>query len=108
LKIFRMKNNRILVTKTKIAGFGMNFQNSNNMMFFGLSDSWEAYYQAIRRQYRFGQTKEVNVHIVMSEAEREIFTNVMNKEEVAKTMIDELINHVKDFEKRRNTIRIEK
>jgi len=96
---FQDEKYRILVTKTKIAGFGMNFQNSNNMMFFGLSDSWEAYYQAIRRQYRFGQTKEVNVHIVMSEAEREIFTNVMNKEEVAKTMIDELINHVKDFEK---------
>lgn len=96
---FQDEKYRILVTKTKIAGFGMNFQNSNNMMFFGLSDSWEAYYQAIRRQYRFGQTKEVNVHIVMSEAEREIFTNVMNKEEIAKTMIDELINHVKDFEK---------
>ncbi len=90
---------RILVTKTKIAGFGMNFQNAHNMLFLGLSDSWEAYYQAIRRQYRFGQKEEVNVHIVLSDVEREIYTNVMQKEALSKTMIDELINHVKEFEK---------
>lgn len=89
---------RILVTKTKIAGFGMNFQQAHNMLFLGLSDSWEAYYQAVRRMYRFGQTKPVNVFIVLSEAEREIYTNVMQKESVAKTMSAELIKHIRTYE----------
>lgn len=89
---------RILVTKTKIAGFGMNFQNAHNMLFLGLSDSWEAYYQAIRREYRFGQKEPVNVYIVLSEAEREIYVNVMQKEAVAKNMSSELIKHVEKYE----------
>jgi len=90
---------RILVTKPKIAGFGMNFQNSHNMLFLGLSDSWEAYYQCIRRQWRFGQINPVNVHIVLSEAEREIYSNVMQKESIAKNMSAELIKHVQKYEK---------
>jgi len=89
---------RILVSKTKIAGFGMNFQNAHNMLFLGLSDSWEAYYQAIRREYRFGQKEPVNVYIVLSEAEREIYTNVMQKEAVAKNMTAQLIKHVQKYE----------
>lgn len=90
---------RILVTKPKIAGFGMNFQNAHNMLFLGLSDSWEAYYQCIRREYRFGQKEPVNVYIILSEAEREIYTNVMQKEAVAKNMSAELIRHVEKYEK---------
>jgi DNA modification methylase len=89
---------RILISKTRIAGFGMNFQNAHNMLFLGLSDSWEAYYQAIRREYRFGQKEPVNVYIVLSEAEREIYTNVMQKEAVAKNMTSELIKHVQKYE----------
>ncbi len=95
---FQDKKYRILVTKTKIAGFGMNFQNAHNMLFLGLSDSWEAYYQAIRREYRFGQKEAVNVYIVLSEAEREIYANVMQKEAVAKNMSNELIKHVRKYE----------
>ena len=76
----------------------MNFQNAHNMIFLGLSDSWEAYYQAIRREYRFGQKEPVNVYIILSEAEREIYTNVMQKEAVAKNMTSELIKHVKKYE----------
>jgi DNA modification methylase len=90
---------RILVTKPKIAGFGMNFQNSHNMIFVGLSDSWESYYQCIRRQYRFGQNKPVNVYIVLSEIEREIYDNVMQKERIANRMSEELIQHLKNYEK---------
>jgi DNA modification methylase/superfamily II DNA or RNA helicase len=89
---------RILVTKTKIAGFGMNFQNAHNMLFLGLSDSWEAYYQAIRREWRFGQKYPVNVYIVLSEAEREIYANVMQKESVSMNMSAQLIKHVKKYE----------
>jgi DNA modification methylase/superfamily II DNA or RNA helicase len=89
---------RILVSKTKIAGFGMNFQNAHNMLFLGLSDSWEAYYQAIRREWRFGQKHPVNVYIVLSEAEREIYANVMQKEAVSMNMSAQLINHIKKYE----------
>ncbi|MFA5379465.1 MAG: DNA methyltransferase [Dehalococcoidia bacterium] len=95
---FQDKKYRILVTKPKIAGFGMNFQNAHNMLFLGLSDSWEAYYQCIRREWRFGQKEPVNVHIVLSEAEREIYANVMQKEAVAKNMSAELIKHVQKYE----------
>lgn len=89
----------ILVTKPKIAGFGMNFQNAHNMVFIGLGDSWEAYYQCIRREWRFGQTRPVNVYIVMSEVEREIYDNVMRKEMAAREMSAKLISHVQKYEK---------
>jgi hypothetical protein len=71
---------RVLVTKPSIAGFGMNFQQCNRMVFVGLSDSWESYYQAIRRCWRFGQTRPVDVHIVVSELEQQITENVQRKE----------------------------
>ena len=89
---------RVLITKPKIAGFGMNLQNAHRMAFVGLSDSWEAYYQSIRRSWRFGQTEAVDVRIVLSDAEGEIFDNVMRKEREAKTMQERLIEHVRRYE----------
>ena len=88
----------VLVTKPKIAGFGMNFQNAHKMAFVGLSDSWESYYQAIRRCWRFGQTKPVNVHIVLSDIEETIYHNVMRKEREAKKMSEQLIANVQRYE----------
>lgn len=96
---FQDKRHRVLISKPKIAGFGMNFQNAHNMIFVGLNDSWEAYYQCIRREYRFGQTHPVNVYIVLSEVERQIFDNVMQKERIAKYMSDQLIQSIHRFEK---------
>ena len=90
---------RVLITKTKIAGFGMNFQNCHNMAFMGLSDSWEAYYQAIRRCYRFGQEHPVNVYIILGDVEQEIMGNIMKKEGQANNMAARLIENVKEFEK---------
>ena len=90
---------RVLVTKPAIAGFGMNFQNAHRMAFVGLSDSWEAYYQAIRRCWRFGQTQPVEAAIVLSDAESAIFENVMDKEREAKRMQERLIEHVAAFER---------
>jgi hypothetical protein len=78
---------------------GMNFQNACRMVFVGLSDSWEAYYQAIRREWRFGQERAVQVYIVLSEAERDIYNNVMGKEEEANRMSDNLIANVAEFER---------
>lgn len=98
IEAFQDGQHRVLVTKPKIAGFGMNFQNAPNQVFVGLSDSWEQFYQAIRRSYRFGQTRPVNVHIVLTEIEREIYDNVMRKEEIAKEMSTQLIASVRQFE----------
>lgn len=96
---FQDKKLKVLITKSKISGFGMNFQNCHNMVFVGLGDSWESYYQCIRRAYRFGQKKAVNVYIVLSDIEHEIFDNVMQKERMAIKMSQDLIDHVKTFEK---------
>jgi DNA modification methylase len=89
---------RVLVTKTKIAGFGMNFQNCHNMAFLGLNDSWESYYQAIRRCYRFGQKHPVSAYIVLGDVEQEILYNIKRKEEQANLMATKLIENVQQFE----------
>lgn len=75
---------RYLVTKPSIAGMGLNFQSCARMVFVGLSDSYEAYYQAIRRCWRFGQTRPVDVHIVLADVERSIYLNVLDKESTAR------------------------
>lgn len=90
---------RVLVTKPRIAGFGMNFQNAHRMAFVGLSDSWESYYQAIRRMWRFGQEREVEAVVVLSDAEAAIYENVMSKEREAQRMQARLIEHVATFER---------
>lgn len=90
---------QVLVTKPKIGAYGMNFQNANNMVFFGMNDSWETYYQAIRREWRFGQTKPVNVYLLLSSLEREIYENVMRKEKGAYRLRTEMIKLIKNFEK---------
>lgn len=89
---------RVLVTKSKIGGFGMNFQNCHNIIFYGLNDSWESYYQSIRRCYRFGQNESVNVYIVISDIETGIYENVKKKAEMAERMMNGLINEVKLYE----------
>ena len=70
---------KCLVTKPSIAGFGMNWQNCHNMIFVGLSDSYEQYYQALRRCWRFGQKREVNAYIVISEKEGAVKANIERK-----------------------------
>ena len=99
LEAFQDGSIRVLISKPRIAGFGMNFQNAHRMAFVGLSDSWEAYYQCIRRSWRFGQTEPVDVAIVLSEAESAIYENVMEKEREAKSMQAKLIEHVAAFER---------
>lgn len=90
---------KILITKPKIGGFGMNFQNANNMVFFGLNDSWETFYQAIRREWRFGQKKPVNVFIILSYLEQEIYDNVLRKDKQARRLRNKMIELLKDYEK---------
>ena len=72
---------RVLITKPSIAGFGMNWQHCNNMAFVGLTYSYESFYQAVRRCWRFGQLRHVNAHLVMTNAEAAIWRNVAGKAE---------------------------
>jgi len=89
----------ILITKPKIGAFGMNFQNANNMIFFGMNDSWETYYQAIRREWRFGQKKPVSVYLVLTNIEQEIYENILRKEKQAYRLRINMVNRLKDYEK---------
>lgn len=86
-----------LVTKAGISGHGMNWQHCARMVFVGLSDSWESYYQAIRRCWRFGQTRPVRVHVILSDRERDIWNNVCRKEAEAERLARELIEHSSEF-----------
>ena len=88
---------KCLVTKPSIAGFGMNWQNCNNMIFVGLSDSYEAYYQAIRRCWRFGQAKEVNVYIIISSQEGTVKENIERKQQDTEKMQQAMIKLTKDI-----------
>jgi DNA modification methylase len=85
---------RVLVTKPKIAGFGMNWQHCNNVAFLGLNDSWESYYQAVRRCWRFGQTRSVNVHIVTADIEGAVVSNIQRKEDDAQRMAAMMVDHM--------------
>ena len=101
LEDFAIGKTRVLVTKASIAGFGMNFQHCNNANFLGLSHSWEAYYQAIRRIYRFGQKKPVHVHITVSARDAAVVANIHRKEADFDRMLDGMVNAMKD-ETRKN------
>jgi len=98
IEAFQDGKYRVLVTKPSIAGFGMNFQNAHNQVFVGLSYSWEEWYQAIRRCYRFGQVHEVNVYVVLTRLEQEVYDTILMKEQVATAMSEQLIQHVRRHE----------
>lgn len=103
---FAKGNIDCLISKPSICGFGMNWQVCHNIIFCGLSDSFEQFYQAIRRCYRFGQTNPVNVYIVISEKELSILDNVKEKENKHKKMSINMINIVS--EKLKEDLQIEK
>jgi hypothetical protein len=90
---------RVLISKIKVLGFGMNLQQCHHMAFVGMSDSYEGYYQGIRRCWRFGQTSPVSVHIVVSEAELQIVENVRRKEVAATDLSTQLLQHLSVFER---------
>jgi len=81
LAAFTNGNTRVLVSKPSICGFGMNWQHCRNVAFVGLSYSFEDFYQALRRSYRFGQQHEVNAYIVQARTEGAILATVKRKME---------------------------
>ena len=88
---------RVLISKPKIAGSGLNLQHCADMAFVGLSDSYEQLYQAIRRCYRFGQTRPVNVHVITAETEGAVVSNIKRKEREAEETYNSMIEHMKDL-----------
>lgn len=99
LAAFQDGGYRVLVTKPSIAGFGLNLQCCARMVFVGLGDSWEQYYQCIRRCWRFGQSRPVRVCVVLSTHEDVVYSNVMRKEEEAAVMSENLVAHVREMER---------
>lgn len=79
-----------LVSKPSICGWGLNWQHCARQAFVGVTDSWEAYYQAVRRSWRFGQKRDVHVHIFASTAEGSIVANLKRKERDAIAMSEAL------------------
>lgn len=90
---------RVLVSKPSICGFGMNWQHCRNMAFVGLSDSFEAYFQAVRRCWRFGQTKDVNAYVITSKAEGAVVENIRRKEADFQAMLSGMIAATQEITK---------
>lgn len=88
---------RVLITKPSIAGFGMNWQHCADTGFVGLNDSFEQIFQAVRRFWRFGQTKPVNVHFIAAETEGAIVANLRRKEADAERMAAAMVMHMADL-----------
>ncbi len=87
---------RVLVTKPSIAGFGMNWQHCSRMAFVGLSDSYEQFYQALRRCWRFGQEKPVVAYVVTSDAEGAVVQNVKRKERESGEVMEKVVQFTRD------------
>lgn len=84
-----------LITKPSIAARGLNWQHCARQAFVGLSDSYEDYFQCIRRSHRYGQTRRVRAHVVLSELEQQIAANVARKEREADQMMGELVREMR-------------
>jgi hypothetical protein len=96
LQAFAQGKARVLVSKPSICGWGLNWQHSARMAFVGVTDSYEAYYQAVRRCWRFGQKRDVHVHIFSSKAEGAIVANLKRKEREAAQMAESLSAETRD------------
>ncbi len=98
-----------LVSKASILGFGVNYQACSHMIFAGVNDSWEQFFQAVRRCWRFGQTKPVHVHIIAASTEGNVLENLKRKEREANQMADEMVENMQDLTRMnlRGTVRSE-
>ena len=85
----------VLISKPSIASQGLNYQHCARMAFVGLGDSYEQYYQAIRRCYRYGQKQVVRAHVIVSDLESQIAANVARKEKQAGQITDALVAEVR-------------
>ena len=86
-----------LITKPSLTGFGMNWQHCADTGFVGLNDSFEQFYQTVRRFWRFGQSKPVTAHIIASELEGATVANIKRKEADADRMAAAMVMHMADL-----------
>jgi hypothetical protein len=91
---------RAMVTKPEVAGFGLNWQHCNRMIFVGLNHSFEQIYQAVRRCYRFGQNRPVHVTLITADVEGAILENIRRKEAQHEEMAASMVDLMKDFTRR--------
>lgn len=87
---FAKNDFRVLITKTKIAQFGLNYQNCRNQVFASLDFSFEGLYQAIRRSYRFGQKKEVNIYLITTDTMQNVIQSIKYKQSQFEQMQKEM------------------
>lgn len=92
-RAFSSGDARIIITKPKIGAWGLNWQHCNHVVYFP-SHSFEAYYQAVRRCWRFGQKRPVTVDIVLTQGQERVMSNLARKEKAAATMFDNLVSEM--------------
>jgi DNA modification methylase len=85
---------RVLITKSKIAQFGLNYQNCNNQIFASLDFSFEGLYQSIRRSYRFGQLNTVNIYLITTDTMKNVVKSIKQKEAQFIEMQNEMGKHI--------------
>lgn len=90
-----------LITKSSIAGMGLNYQHCNNTIFTGLNYSYESYYQSIRRFWRFGQTREVTAHIIGADSETATFQTITEKKDAHQKLKDKMSQTISSSQNRR-------
>lgn len=88
---------RVLITKTKIAAMGLNYQNCHNQIFASLDFSFEALYQGIRRSYRFGQQHPVNIYIITTDTMQNVIASIKHKERQYLEMQQQMVKHTKEL-----------
>jgi len=89
---------KTLVSKPSMFGFGLNWQHCRNVMYLGMDDSFEQYYQSVRRCWRFGQKRDVNVVIITSDAETAIVENINRKEQQAMDMAESIVSAIRSIQ----------
>lgn len=98
LRDFGLGKIRVLVSKPSIAGHGMNWQHCHKMAFVGLSDSYEQFYQAVRRCWRFGQKLPVECHVITADTEGAVVQNIQRKEKQATEMFESIVKEMRVYE----------
>ena len=94
---------RVLISKPSIFGYGLNFQNCHKSIFCGMDYSFESYYQAVRRFYRFGQTSPVEIIRVLGDTELNILNTINRKANMKQHMQYSMAEAMRDFQTRKNS-----
>lgn len=97
---------KVLVTKTSIASFGMNYQNCNEMIFMSYDFKFEQFYQAVRRCYRFGQKNKVIVHILIPSSQVNVRQTILDKQKRHLEMIQEMSKYSSEADYKSNKTKI--